>query len=104
MTLPERLQASERELRRAIARRQYGDLPRKLKDLRRIVDDHIANLAAGDPDRREIVGWALATTKWAQLMLTTQRQIWLGELKLLPKVGRYLDESDRPARSMCLDL
>jgi len=104
MTVPERLQASERELRRAIARRQYGDLPRKLKDLHRIVDEDIADLPACDPRRQEIVRWMLATIKWAKVMLATQRQICLGRLKLLPKVGRYLDDSDRRARNMCIDL
>jgi hypothetical protein len=104
MTVSEQLQASERELRRAVARRQYGGLTGKLEDLRRIVDEDIADLQASDPRRQEIVGWMLANIKWAQIMLATQRQICLGQLKLLPKVGRYLDDPDRGARTMCLDL
>ncbi len=104
MNVSEQLQASERELRWAISRHQYTDVPRKMNDLRRIVDEDIADLPEWDPHRQEIISWMLAIIKWAQLMLITQRQICLGQLKVLPKVGRYLDDTDRSTRTMCLDL
>jgi hypothetical protein len=104
MMIPEQLRANGRELRRAIARRQYGDLPRKLEELRGIAEEHLADLPVGDALRQEIVAWTLGTIEWARLMVATQRQVWSEELALLPKVGRYLDDSDRRTRTMCLDL
>jgi len=104
MMIPERLRANERELRKAIARRQYGDLPQRLAELRRDTDIHLGRLPAGDPLRLEIAGWALTTIRWAQLMTLTQRQLWSEDLTRLPCVGRYLDRPDNRRPDVCVDL
>lgn len=102
--VPERLRTKESEIRRAIARRQYDGLPRKLEDLRRIAAENVAGLPASDPFRLEIVGRMLATIEWARLMLATQRQILSDDLELLPNVGRYLERADGRTPGVCLDL
>jgi hypothetical protein len=103
--IPEILREKERALRRAVERRAYDGLRQQLEAFRAIADTHIAALPAGDPRRTEIASWMLATVEWASLMLTTQRQIWSGELARLPLVGKYA--SGRPCQtkpSVCLDL
>jgi hypothetical protein len=102
--IPERLRTSEQEIRRSVARRQYAELPRRLDDLHRIADELIAGLPGSDPLRLEIIGFVLATIEWARLMLATQREVWSGQLGLLPRVGRYLDRPDCRTQAMCVDL
>ena len=103
--IPERLRANERELRKAIARRQYGDLPQRLAELRRDTDEQLGRLPARDPLRLEIAGWALTTIRWAQVMTLTQRQLWSGRaLARLPCLGRYLDRPDNRRPDVCVDL
>ena len=102
--IPERLRVNEREIRRAVVRRQYRDMTGQLEALRRMADQHILELPEGAPLRLEIAEWMLATIKWARLMLATQRQAWSGELERLPKIGRYLDPTNRRPPGVCLDL
>ena len=107
--IPEELIRKELEIRKAIARSQYRDLPRQLEDLRLIADEHIAALSKDDPLRREITSWTLTVFEWSRLMVATQRQIWSGKLERLPGIsrytqGRYLDHPDRQTVRVCLDL
>jgi hypothetical protein len=102
--IPARLISAENEIRQAIARRRYGDVPGRLDDLRRFADAHLADLPAGDALRLEIIQWMLDTIEWARLMVTTQRQVWQGEALLLPRVGRYLSRDVRHDQGVCLDL
>jgi hypothetical protein len=102
--LPEHLETKENEIRAAVARRQYGDLPRMLEDLRVMVDEHIHPFPKDDPTRLAIFRRMLATNQWARLMLATQRQIWSTELSLIAGLGRYLDREDRRQRGVCLDI
>jgi len=102
--IPERLRASERELRKTIARRHYGDLPKRLAELRRDAEEHLGQLPTRDPLRLEIAGWVLTTIRWARLMTLTQRQMWSGELTRLPCIGRYVDRPDNRRPDVCVDL
>jgi hypothetical protein len=101
--IPAQLQSRDRELREAIARRDYDRLNELLAGLRREADEHMAR-AADAAERRRIAGWVLATIEWARLMLTTQRQRWADELEALPRVDRFLAGAGAPASDVCLDL
>ena|SRR6185312_6028528 len=101
--IPAELQARDRELRDAIARREYDDLDALLERLRRAADENIQR--TNDPvARREIARWMLDTIEWARLMLTTQRQRWAEELRALPRVGRFLAGTAAASSDVCVDL
>jgi hypothetical protein len=102
--IPHSLTANELALRKAIAGRQYREVPRLILRLRSAVDSHLETVQPTDPVRPEIAGWALALAEWARLMVTAQRQAWLNELETLPLVGRYVERPTVPARALCLDL
>ncbi len=108
--LPDRLRGKEQEIRKAVARRQYGDLPRKLEDLQRAAAEHMAELPANDSRRLEVIGSVRNTIEWARLMLITQRQIWSAELQRLPLIVTYTrgfsadSAGGHSARRTCLDL
>jgi hypothetical protein len=93
--IPEILQENERQLRKDIERRQYGDLPRRLEEIRRIACEH---------RRPEVAAWVQGTIEWARLMIVTQRQVWADELDRLPMVNRYLERSPSPLPAVCIDL
>ena len=93
--IPVPLLEHERRLRRAIERRQYGDLPKVLEDMRLIADQH---------RQPETAKWMRGTINWARLMAITQRQIWADELDCLPMVSRYLEHSLETPSGVCLDL
>jgi hypothetical protein len=100
--IPAQLKARDRELREAIARREYGGLDEMLESLRVAVDEDIHR--TNDPvARREIARWMLATIEWARLMLTAQRQRWAEELEALPRVDRFL-AGTTSASDVCVDL
>jgi len=102
--IPKPLTTIERELRNAIGRRQYSDLPERLEKLRRLADTCIAELSVNNLQRQEIVSWMLATIEWARLMVVTQRQAWSDELVRLPRVERYFGGPSRQPPGVCLDL
>jgi hypothetical protein len=93
--IPEPLIEHERRLRSAIERRQYGDLPKLLEDMRLIADQH---------RKPDVANWMRATIDWARLMVITQRQMWADELDRLPMVSRYLDRGMKTPSGVCLDL
>jgi hypothetical protein len=100
--IPGQLQARDRELREAVARREYGGLDELLEGLRVAADENIQR--TNDPAaRREIAGWMLATIEWARLMVTTQRQRWADELEALPRVDRFL-AGTAEVSDVCVDL
>lgn len=108
--IPEQLKKTERDLRHAVSRREYSNLPALLEELRAAADACIAKLPQNDVRRGEIAGFALKLVDWARLMVTTQRQIWSDELALLPRVSRYLDRPGQiitppdSAPHVCVDL
>ncbi|HXE64374.1 MAG TPA: hypothetical protein VN519_12590 [Bryobacteraceae bacterium] len=101
--IPAQLEARDRELREAIARREYGGLDELLEGLRLAADENIQQTK--DPAaRREIAGSMLATIEWARRMLTTQRQRWAEELEALPRVDRFLAGAAAASSDICVDL
>ena len=101
--IPAQLEARDRELREAIARREYGGLDELLEGLRLAADENIQQTK--DPAaRREIAGSMLATIEWARRMLTTQRQRWAEELEALPRVDRFLAGTAAASSDICVDL
>jgi hypothetical protein len=101
--IPEQLKARDRELRDAIARREYDGLGELLEGLQLAADEAVRG--AGDPEaRREIAGWMLSTIDWARLMITTQRQRWAEELGTLPRVDRFLAGTAGASSDVCVDL
>jgi hypothetical protein len=101
--IPAQLKARDRELRDAIARREYGGLEGLLERLRVAADESIHR--TNDPvARREIARWMLATIEWARLMLTAQRQRWTEELEALPRVDRFLAGTAVEPSDVCVDL
>lgn len=101
--IPPQLKARDRNLRDAIARREYEGLNELLEDLRIAADESIHR--TDDPAaRREIARWMLATIEWARLMLTTQRQRWAEELEALPRVDRFLAGTAAVSSDVCVDL
>jgi hypothetical protein len=107
--IPDRLRAIESDLRKAVARRQYGSVTTRLEEIRRIADEYFAELPAGDPLRREIAHWVLDTIEWARLMVTTQRQALSNELARLPRIAtytasRYQGHIGRRTSAVCVDL
>jgi hypothetical protein len=93
--IPETLLDYERRLRGAVERRQYGDLPGLLEDMRRIADRH---------RRPDVAKWMRGTIDWARLMVIAQRQTWADELDCLAMVNRYLERSRQTPSGVCLDL
>jgi hypothetical protein len=93
--IPEPLLEYEHRLRRAVERRQYGDLPGLLAEMRLIADQH---------RRPDVAKWMRGTIGWARLMVIAQRQFWADELDCLPMVSRYLAQSMEPPTGVCLDL
>src|SRR5690348_16604299 len=101
--IPAELKKRDRELRDAIARREYGGLDELLEGLRVAADENIHR--TNDPvARREIARWMLATVEWTRLMLTAQRQRWAEELEALPRVDRFLAGTRAAASDVCVDL
>jgi len=93
--IPEPLLEHERRLRRAVERRQYGDLPKLLEDMRLIADQY---------RRPDVAKWMLSAINWARLMVIAQRQIWADESDSLAMVSRYLARSTETPSGVCLDL
>jgi len=93
--IPEPLLEHEQRLRRAVERRQYGDLPKLLEDMRLIADQH---------RRPDVAKWMRGTISWARLMVIAQRKTWADELDCLPMVSRYLDRGTGTPAGVCLDL
>ena len=93
--IPEPLLEYERRLRGAVERRQYGDLPKLLEDMRLIAHQH---------RRPDVAKWMRGTIDWARLMVIAQRQIWADELDCLPMVSRYLERCLETPAGVCLDL
>lgn len=93
--IPEPLLDHERRLRTAVERRQYGDLPGLLEDMRLIADRHQG------PD---VAKWMRGNINWARLMVIAQRQIWADQLDCLPIVSRYLERRPQASSGVCLDL
>jgi hypothetical protein len=93
--IPEPLLEYERRLRGAVERRQYGDLPGLLEDMRLIADQH---------RRPDVAKWMRGNIDWARLMVIAQRQIWADQLDCLPMVSRYLERSPQTPSGVCLDL
>jgi hypothetical protein len=102
--IPEQLTKRERDIRSAVAHRQYAGVPEQVEELRLAVDECLAGLAIGHPLRREIIQWSLATIQWARVMIMTQRQTWRGQAALLPQLGKYLKSEDHRPRGVCFDL
>ena len=102
--IPETLTEIGRKLRKAVDRRQFGDVTPRLNELCRMADECAAGLPEADPLRRELAAWMLETIEWIRLMLVTQRQIWSGELARLPRIGRYLDQTESRSPDVCVDL
>lgn len=101
--IPAELKDRGRELREAIARREYDGLGERLEGLRVAADENIRR--TNDPVvRREIAAWVLETIEWARLMLTTQRQRWAEELAALPRVDRFLAGAAAVSSDVCVDL
>jgi len=101
--IPAQLKAREREVRDAIARREYDGLGELLEGLRLAADEAIRG--TNDPAARgEIAGWMLTTIEWARLMVTTQRQRWAEELEALPRVDRFLAGTAGDVSDVCVDL
>jgi hypothetical protein len=92
--IPEPLLEHGRRLRRAVERRQYGDLPELMESMRLIANQH---------RRPEVAKWMRGTIEWARLMVMAQRQVWADELDCLPMVSRYLARTDTPT-GVCVDL
>jgi hypothetical protein len=99
--IPEPLLEYERRLRGAVERRQYGELPGLLADMRVIADRN---------RRPDVAKWMRGAISWARLMVIAQRQIWADQSDCLPRVSRYLERSMHLESSMntpvgiCVDL
>jgi hypothetical protein len=102
--IPEALEIRERELRRAVERRQFAAADSLIASFCGLADEHIFSLPAGNPDRYEIVTRVLAVLEWARLMLCTARADCSGQLDRLFGANRYLDRPDSAELGVRIDL
>jgi hypothetical protein len=93
--IPKPLLEHERRLRRAVERRQYGDLPGLFEEMRLIADQH---------RRPDVAKFMRGTINWARLMVIAQRQVWADEMDCLPMLSRYLDRGTKTPSGVCVDL
>jgi hypothetical protein len=102
--IPEALETRERELRRAVERRQFAAANSLIASFCGLADEHISSLAAGSAARYEIVTRVLAVLEWARLMLCTARADCSEQLDRLFRANRYLDRPDRAELGVQVDL
>jgi hypothetical protein len=95
---------SECQLKRAIARRQYGILPTRFTIFGEMASEYMSSLPAGSSLRRETAARVLATLEWASRMIRTQRTALADELNHLPLVSRYLEPPDKKPSATFLNL
>ena len=102
--IPETLEIRERELRRAVERRQFDAVDSLINSYCALADEHLSSLAVGNPVRYEIVTRVLSVLEWARLMLYTGRADCSEQLDRLFRANRYLDKPDRIDSSVQIDL
>jgi hypothetical protein len=102
--IPEALEIRERELRRAVERRQFEAVDSLIASFCGLADEYLSSLPVGNPDRREILTRVLAVLEWARLMLCTARAACSGQLDRLFWANRYLDRPDRAEIGVRIDL
>ena len=88
--IPRAIATAEQELRRAIERRQTGDISRCLAAYGEAARNHFESLRSDDPMRIQMFEQVLSVLEWARLMIQTQRSIWAEELRALDRMDRFL--------------
>jgi hypothetical protein len=88
--IPSPMVKAETELRRAVERRQEGDISKYIAAYGEIAGTHVNSLLPGDPIRLQICERVLSVLKWARLTLLTRRASLAGDLLRLRKADRFL--------------
>lgn len=102
--IPSSILNAERELRRAIERRQSGAIPQCLLALREIAGNQLKSFGPGDPVRVQTCQRVLSLLEWSRLMLQTQRARLAEDLRLLGKTDRFLAAKMSDVSRLRLDL
>jgi hypothetical protein len=102
--IPGAIEIRERELRRAVERRQFAAVDSLIASFCGLADEYISSLPAGSPAHYEIVTRVLAVLEWARLMLYTARADCSEQLDRLFWANRYLDRPDRAELGIQVDV
>jgi hypothetical protein len=102
--IPEVLETREKELRRAVERRQFDAVDSLIASFCGLADEHIVSLTADNPLRVEIVTRVLTVLEWARLMLCTARADCSEQLDRLFWANRYLERPDHAELGVQVDL
>jgi hypothetical protein len=102
--IPSPIVEAESELRRAIERRQEGDISKCIAAYGEIAANQVKSLQQGDPIRLPILERVLRVLEWARLMIQTRRASQAEDLRLLRKVGRFLSAKPNADARFRLDL
>jgi hypothetical protein len=102
--IPSSIVKAESDLRRAVERRQEGDISKCIAAYGELARNQVQSLLPGDPIRLEISEHVISVLEWARLMLQTRRASLAEDLRLLRTADRFLGAELSAAPRFRLDL
>jgi hypothetical protein len=88
--IPTSITVAEQNLRRAIERRQVGDVAKYFAAYAQVAEYQFKLLCPSDPIRLQISERVLSVLAWTTLMLHTQRAILADDLRAMQRANNFL--------------
>ena len=86
----ESLSRIEKALRRAVETQRYAEVQRLVLEFCEAAEAHARALPPGDPRIGEIAGITREVLQWTRTMVQSARESLASQLRLIPKVKRYI--------------
>ena len=101
--MDESLSRIEEALRVAVESQRYAEVQRLVLEFCAAAEAHARSLPPGDPRIREIAALTQEVLEWTRSMVKSARESLAQQLRLIPKVRRYIPAPAAPQRLMHLD-
>jgi len=99
----ESLSRIEKALRCAVEKQRYAEVQRLVLEFCAAAESHARSLPPGDPRIGEIAELTREVLQWTRTMVRSARESLAQQLRMIPKVKRYIPTPAVPRRLMHLD-